>query len=592
MLRARRAMDDLRRSEERLAEAQRNAGLGHWDWHPATGEMLWSEETRRLLGSDHQGALTLPVFLERLHPDDRGPARSTLEAAAAGGTPEGVDLRVDLGDGRMRHLNMKAMTRVDESGAVTAVSGTVLDVSERKDSEQRIRLLAFYDGLTGLPNRTLFLERLRIAMQAARRDGSSVAILLLDLDRFKHINDTFGHGTGDALLQEAAERLRTALRSSDSLARVDTERGGDTVARLGGDEFLASVTGLNRPNDAARISRRVLASLEKPFHIEGYELFVTGSIGITMYPHDGEDPETLIKSADSAMYQAKQAGRNAAHFYDHRLHEASVRKLSLENRLRHALERDELVVYFQPLMDVGAGSIVGAEALVRWIHPERGLLPPGEFIEIAEETGLIVPMGNWILRTALAEARIWEKSGHGRLRVSINLSARQFKERHLAEQIGGAVRQSGLPPDRVELEITESLLMYNTEEAVRILQELRGQGLGIALDDFGTGYSSLSYLLKFPISALKIDRLFVKEICMDPRSAAVTSSIVAMAGGLGLSLIAEGVETQEQADALRLKGCSLMQGYLFGRPMPASEFRTLLASRSSSAGEAGAAGTR
>ncbi len=587
MLRARQAMDDLRRSEERLARAQRNAGLGHWDWLPASDELTVSDECRRLLEVPDGAPVLLEGLLRRLHPEDRTGARHALDAAAAGAPTDGVDLRLRLEDGRTRYLHLKAVARLDEDRGPAGVSGTMLDITERKESEERIRFLAFYDGLTGLPNRTLFLERLRISMGAARREKCSVAILFCDLDRFKHVNDTYGHSVGDSLLKEAAERLRTALRSSDTLARIESDRHGDTVARLGGDEFLASVTGIHRPNDAARISRRVLASLEKPFHVEGYELFVSGSIGISMFPHDGEDPETLLKYADSAMYQAKQAGRNAAHFYDHRLHESAVRKLSLENRLRHALEREELVVHFQPMVDVATSSVVGAEALVRWVHPERGLLPPGEFIEIAEETGLIVPMGEWILRNALAEAKAWQEQGHGALRLSVNLSARQFKERQLASVIGEAVRQAGMPADRVELEITESLLMYNTEEAVRILQELREQGLGIALDDFGTGYSSLSYLLKFPISTLKIDRVFVKEICLDPRSAAVTRSIVAMAGGLGLSLVAEGVETREQADELKRKGCWLMQGFLFGKPMPADEFRRMLESRrSASAGGA------
>jgi EAL domain-containing protein (putative c-di-GMP-specific phosphodiesterase class I) len=280
------------------------------------------------------------------------------------------------------------------------------------------------------------------------------------------------------------------------------------------------------------------------------------------------------------MYQAKQGGRNLAHFYDHRLHDASVRKLGLETRLRRAIERGEMVLYYQPLVDLHAGRVVGAEALVRWKHPEEGLLSPADFIEIAEETGLIVPMGEWILRTALEEARRWPAWGRRPFKVSTNLSARQFRERRLEHQIRATVLQSGVDPRHIELEITESALMYNTQEAVKLLSVLREMGLGIALDDFGTGYSSLSYLLKFPISTLKIDRLFVKEVCRDARSAALTRSIISMAAGLDLELIAEGVETQEQADELERQGCRLVQGYLFGRPMPAEEFRSLIEDRS------------
>jgi diguanylate cyclase (GGDEF)-like protein len=579
LIRARVAMEELQRSEERLAEAQRNARLGHWDWQPAGRRMSWSPETRDLLAIPAGVKPSLSVFLERLQSQDRERARILLQSAARGDEPEGEDVRAQLADGAVRHIHIKAVGHRKDTGKVERVSGTVQDITERKEAEQRIRFLAYYDGLTRLPNRTLFMDRLSQAMDNARRTKTCVAILFLDLDRFKHINDTYGHTIGDLLLKETADRLRAALRSSDAVARVD-DLASQMVARLGGDEFLIAVPGILRVHDAARIARRILSSLEAPFNLDGHDLFVTGSIGISLFPNDAEDVESLLKNADAAMYQAKQGGRNLAHFYDHRLHDASVRKLGLETRLRRAIERGEMVLYYQPLVDLHAGRVVGAEALVRWKHPEEGLLSPADFIEIAEETGLIVPMGEWILRTALEEARRWPAWGRRPFKVSTNLSARQFRERRLEHQIRATVLQSGVDPRHIELEITESALMYNTQEAVKLLSVLREMGLGIALDDFGTGYSSLSYLLKFPISTLKIDRLFVKEVCRDARSAALTRSIISMAAGLDLELIAEGVETQEQADELERQGCRLVQGYLFGRPMPAEEFRSLIEDRS------------
>jgi diguanylate cyclase (GGDEF)-like protein/PAS domain S-box-containing protein len=588
LIRARLAMEALRRSEERLAEAQRNARLGHWDWQPAGQRMSWSPETRDLLGIAPDGTPSLPRFLERLHPEDRERARDTLQAAARGEIIEGEDLRAQLPDGTLRHIHLKAVAHRGAGERSDRVSGTVQDITERKEAEQRIRFLAYYDGLTRLPNRTLFMDRLSQAMDNARRTGTWVAIFFLDLDRFKHINDTYGHTIGDMMLKETAERLRIALRSSDCVARGE-ESLTHMVARLGGDEFLLAIPGITRGHDAARIAQRILTSLEEPFHLEGHDLFISGSIGISLFPNDGEDVESLLKNADAAMYQAKQGGRNLAHFYDHHLHDASVRKLTLETRLRRAIEREEMVVYYQPVMDLQKKQVMGAEALVRWKHPEEGLLAPAHFIEIAEESGLIVMMGEWILRTALEEARRWPAWGRRPFKISVNLSARQFRERRLSSQIRAAVMQSGVNTKDIELELTESALMYNTQEAVKLLSVLREMGLGIALDDFGTGYSSLSYLLKFPISALKIDRLFVKEICQDARSAALTRSIISMARGLDLDLIAEGVETQQQADELSRQGCRLVQGYLFGKPMPAEEFRSLIEARGEDAAETRAA---
>jgi diguanylate cyclase (GGDEF)-like protein len=440
--------------------------------------------------------------------------------------------------------------------------------------------LAYYDGLTLLPNRRLFMEKLDLALENARRREGSLAVLFLDLDRFKQINDTLGHSAGDRLLQGVAERLRKCLRSSDAVARGEAMNLTDDVARLGGDEFIVSITNIARGEDAARVARRIQEALEQPFKLDENEVFITASIGISLFPQDGDDLESLLKNADSAMYHAKDAGRSNYQFYSKSMNAAALQRLTLENKLRRALERGEFQLYFQPQIDVRSWSIIGAEALIRWRHPDLGLVPPADFIGLAEETGLILPIGEWVLHTACAQAKAWQDAGHAPLAMAINISGRQFRGKSLAQTVGQAIGACALDPRRIELEITESVLMHSVDETVNTLKTLRAMGPRIAVDDFGTGYSSLSYLRRFPIDTLKLDQSFIQDSVKDRGTAAIVAGVIDMAHGLGLEVIAEGVETAEQRTLLFQDGCHIMQGYLFGRPVPAPEFEQLLVIKS------------
>jgi diguanylate cyclase (GGDEF)-like protein/PAS domain S-box-containing protein len=452
----------------------------------------------------------------------------------------------------------------DSQGAITHHIGVFSDITERKAADERIRYLAHYDVLTGLANRTLLQARLEQALAAARRDRTYVALLFLDLDRFKNINDSLGHYSGDTVLQAVGERLRACVRE------------GDTVARLGGDEFVIMLPDLRAGDDAARVAEKVFGAMAHPFFIAGHELNLTLSLGISVYPDDGNEIGSLIKNADAAMYHAKEAGRNNYQFYTGDMNARALEALALENRLRHALERRELLLYFQPQVDLWSGRIIGAEALLRWQQPELGLVPPGKFIPIAEERGLIVPIGDWVLRNACAQNLRWQQQGLPAMPVAVNISALQFHQKGFVDKVAQAVQQSGLDPRYLELEITESILMRDAEATVAMMRALRAMGLKLSIDDFGTGYSSLSYLRRFPLDRLKIDQSFVRDMAANSDAAAIASVIITLAKTLKLKAIAEGVETQAQLDLLRAQGCDEMQGYYFSKPLPAAEFEGLL----------------
>jgi diguanylate cyclase (GGDEF)-like protein len=436
-----------------------------------------------------------------------------------------------------------------------------------RDSEEQLRHQAFHDALTGLPNRALMNDRLAVALAHAHRNLSRLAVMFLDIDRFKLINDSLGHTTGDELLRLVSVRLSKALRE------------GDTLARLGGDEFILLLPGLGEDAAAAKVARKVLTALRQPFHLDGRELFVSASIGISLYPLDGSDAETLVKNADVAMYRAKEQGRDNYQLYRAELHVRALKRMTLESQLRAAVGRDEFRLYYQPIVDLASGTIVAAEALVRWQHPERGLVLPAEFVSVAEDTGLILPIGAWVLKTACVEAQSWVRRGLPPVRISINLSARQFQQDDFVRQISTILAETGLDPSRLELEITESVAMDNADHTVSVLRRMQDLGVRLTIDDFGTGYSSLSYLKRFPLHALKIDRSFVQDIASDPRNAAVAQAIVALGHGLDIDVIAEGVETEEQRSLLQAQGCQALQGYLFSRPLPPERFGALLRPR-------------
>jgi diguanylate cyclase (GGDEF)-like protein/PAS domain S-box-containing protein len=449
-------------------------------------------------------------------------------------------------------------------GAHSLIEGTVIDITERKRAEEQVKHLAFHDALTGLPNRLLLNDRLTVALAQAHRSRQKLAILYLDVDRFKVINDSLGHTVGDELLRRVAERLRACVRE------------GDTVSRLGGDEFVILVSRISSDGAADTIAQKVLAAVRLPFGVEQRDFFLTASVGVSLYPTDGIDAETLVQNADTAMYRAKEQGRDNYQLYAPAMNARAADRLSLENRLRQALQNDELVLHYQPIVDLRNGRVRGAEALLRWRHPERGLLPPAEFISLAEVSGLISSIGRWVLQTACAQAREWQIQGNPRFTMSVNLSPRQFLQTDLVSQVADALSSNGLDPGSLDLEITESSAMENAAVTVNTLWELRRLGVGISMDDFGTGYSSLNYLKRFPIDRVKLDRSFVRDVVTNPEDAAIVRAVISMAHTLRLVVAAEGVENEEQLAFLRQHRCDEMQGFLFSPPVEAEEFQKLL----------------
>jgi diguanylate cyclase (GGDEF)-like protein len=429
------------------------------------------------------------------------------------------------------------------------------DITDRKVAEERVQFLAYYDALTGLPNRTLLRDRLASAVASARRRKEKVALLFLDLDRFKLINDSLGHTCGDLLLQHVAERLKKLARAQD------------TVARLGGDEFLLILTGAKDVADAAVAAARVVKSMTAGFAIQGHSLSVSCSVGISMFPEHGADGETLIKNADAAMYSAKDSGRNNFRFFTDDMNAQVVERLTLENSLRLALDKKELFLMYQPQIDITTGKVVGLEALLRWQHPELGLVPPDRFIRIAENSGLILPIGEWVLRTACSQARKWQEEGLPDATIAVNVSAIQFRQEGFCELIRSVLDETGLSAQYLELELTESLLLSNADVTFAVLKDLKATGLKLAIDDFGTGYSSLSYLKHFPVTKLKIDRSFIRDVAVNPDDAAIATAIISMAKSLHLKVIAEGVENEAQMTFLRTHQCDEIQGYYFSKPL-------------------------
>lgn len=453
------------------------------------------------------------------------------------------------------------ITREDRYAGMGTGHDLIKAITERKQAH--LYRLAHYDALTTLPNRLLFLDRLSQALGQARRNNRLAAVMLLDFDRFKAINDTFGHTAGDELLRTIGRRI------------VECVREDDTVARLSGDEFTILLPNIQDRNNAAVVAQKVLDNLQRPFSLNGHEVFITTSIGIALYP-DGEDSETLLKQADTAMYKVKEFGGNAYKFFSVEMTMADLRRLSLETQLRKAIERQELTLHYQPQAEISSGVIFGAEALLRWQHPELGVVTPSEFIPLAEETGLIVPLGEWVLHTACAQNRAWQDAGLPALRVAVNLSSRQFRQGNLADIVLAALEAAHLDSRWLELELTESVLMQDTHTTSSILNGLSRIGVHLSVDDFGTGYSSLNYLKRFTIDMLKIDQSFVRDITTDRDDTAIVSAIIAMSHSLGIKAIAEGVETDAQLSFLCQKGCDAIQGFCLSRPLPVTEFEHFL----------------
>jgi diguanylate cyclase (GGDEF)-like protein/PAS domain S-box-containing protein len=556
--RAERALHD---SRAELEQAQQVAHIGSWVSEPdENGRLTWSRETAHIFGFaegtfDHR----VQTFLRCVHPDDLERVKQASRAALAGEAPYSIDHRIVRPDGSIRWVHEQADIVRDAAGKAISMVGVVQDITERKLAEERVQYLAYYDALTGLANRSLFQDRLQQAMIDADRYERLVGLIFLDLDRFKNINDTLGHDHGDQLLRAVAERLSGVVRK------------GDTVARLGGDEFTIVLADMAHVDDAARVAQKILEVFTRPFHVHERELHMTASLGITLYPFDDRNVQDLLRNADIAMYRAKEIGRNTYQFYAADMTARARERLALEGELRQALERRELVLHYQPVVEMTGGAVIGMEALARWQHPTRGWVMPDTFIPVAEESGQILAIGEWVLRTACRQCAQWRRQGFPQLRVAVNLSARQFHQRSLVELIRQILVETELSPAALDLEITESALLQHDEATLTMLKAFRHMGVSLIIDDFGIGYSSLSYLRRFPIRALKIDRSFVRDVPGDPDDAAIVDAVITLARSLGLVVIAEGVETAAQRDYLRARGCSIGQGHFYGEPVPAEE---------------------
>ncbi|MCR8631038.1 EAL domain-containing protein [Paenibacillus radicis (ex Xue et al. 2023)] len=441
---------------------------------------------------------------------------------------------------------------------------TIRAVNERKRAEQKIVHMAYHDSLTNLPNRLHFDERLKASFENAEQTGGKMAVIFFDLDRFKVINDTLGHHVGDQLLQLLAQKLQIYVKEKD------------IVARFGGDEFIILLSDIAHIDEAAQFAKGIPELLREPFIIENQELFVTASIGISLYPHDSTDVKTLLKNADIAMYRSKEKGGNSYHYYQPEMNKRSLHRLNLEIHLRKALERDEFRIFYQPIVDLSNGKIYGMESLIRWVHPEWGMISPAEFIPLAEETGLIIPIGNWVLKQSCLNNKKWQNIGHPPLCVSVNISAIQFHQPQFVQLVEKTLEETGLEPKLLCLEITENVAMTNISYIIDTMQKLRALGVRISIDDFGTGYSSFSYLKRFRVHTLKIDQSFIRDVTVDEENAAIVTALIAMSRQLKIKSLAEGVETQEQLDFLINQGCDEVQGYVFSKPMPAHEFELMI----------------
>ena len=563
----RRAVAAARRAEENLTLAQAAAHLGSWNHDLDREAVVWSDELFALCGLKPNEIGPTPELLWRfIHREDRDRVRAAFAAARTDGEPFVVDTRLARADGGECWVELRGRFTFDREERPIRMLGTMLDITARKRAEADLAHQTHYDPLTQLPNRKLLGERLGRVLARAKRVGSRVAVLVLDLDRFKAISETLGHGFGDALLQRAAERIGNVVRESD------------VVARHGNDEFVVTLVDVETAADAARMAQALVDAFVARFEIDGRELYSSVSIGVSLFPDDAKSVDDLIRAARSAHSRAKTAGGHGLHFYTARTHERAVEHLTMENQLRHGLERDEFRLHYQPIVGANA-AFVGVEALVRWQHPTLGLVYPDRFVNLCEEIGLIIPLGRLIMRSALAQLHRWRETGIGSLRMALNISARQLLDPSFPLTVREALAESGVPADLLDLEITESAVMNDVTGARTAVLELKSLGVRVAVDDFGTGYSSLAYLKHFPVDALKIDKAFVRDLAVDSGDAAIVAAIVALGHALGLRVVAEGVETAAQAALVRKIGCDEQQGYYHAKPMPAKEVEPYLRAR-------------
>lgn len=577
MIRASQAIQEMHRGKIRLTQTQKLAKLGSWEISLKNNSLLCSQEGKKLLGlPDKDILLSLDEFLSTTLSEERDSVKQAINKALLEKNSFSTNHRVTHKDGSIRHILNQGEILYSDFNEPEILLGAVQDVTELKIAEEEIRLLAFYDGLTGLANRMLFQDKLSHEIQAAKRNKEKLALLYLDLDQFKNVNDTFGHHFGDLLLKKISEVLKKCIRGSDIASRLGDSSQDTVIARLGGDEFTVLLTDIKQPEYAALVARRILRATSNYLTLEGHEIAITTSIGISIYPLDGTDSDILLKNADTAMYHAKNKGRNNYQFFVKELNIAAVERFNLERDISKAIERNDFSLYYQPKVNLKSLKITGAEALIRWKHSQRGMVSPGVFIPIAEESGLINIIDQWVFTSACSQWKLWidEKLTPGIL--AVNLSGRHFGQENLIKSIEQNLNEIEIPPEDIEIEITENILMNNTESTVATLNRIRKLGIFIALDDFGTGYSSLSYLSSFQVNTIKIDRSFVTG-CVENRSnLIIIKAIIAIGHSLGMKIVAEGIETAEELALLQHLGVDEAQGYYFSPPIPAVDFQKLL----------------
>lgn len=573
MIRASEALKELAHNEAVLRNTQKIAHLGNWDWERCTDHITWSEEALRVLdvAPKYFYSPRLALF-KTVHPPDLSSLQQALELCIKQGRAFSLDIQLVHTDETEHVAHIQGEAEMQQ-GRVEKIHGTIQDITERRRIEDQVHHLSCYDPLTSLPNRTLFKTILNQAISHCERNQLLLTGLFVRIDRFKRINETLGAAIGDRVLQMFAQRMMRALRNSDYIAAAsDIDPTETTVSRLGDSEFIVMLNYIRDARDTIKVVNRIFKEIAPPFEVEGNEIYLGANIGIVVYPEDGKDVDTFIKNGEFAMNHAREQGQNCHQFFNKILHIAAFHKLSLENSMRHALERNELVLHYQAKVDLLSNQTIGMEALVRWQHPVLGLVPPDQFIPIAEESGLIIPIGAWVLATACRQLHTWQLEGMPPLVLAVNVSACQFRHKDFFLHLCKVLDSTGLSAQSLKLELTESTLMMDINEAMAILREIRTLGVRISIDDFGTGYSSLSYLKKLPISELKIDQSFIRDLPNNEDDNMIASAIIALAKSLSLEVVAEGVENQQQLDFLRQHGCDTVQGYLFSKPLPPEQF--------------------
>jgi diguanylate cyclase (GGDEF)-like protein/PAS domain S-box-containing protein len=569
------AEEALRQSRATLAEAQHLAHLGSWSLEIASGgQSFWSDEIYSIFGL-RQGVDQPTLFSKFDHPDDKSIVERTMDEAKRMRKPFTIDHRIIRPDGTIRWVQEAGEFHFDAQGNPLRSVGTIIDITDRKEAEEKLAHHAHYDALTDLPNRMLLVERLNHALAFSDRHKRPTAVLFIDLDRFKNVNDTLGHSTGDALLRAVAGRLKRSVRAVDC------------VARYAGDEFVLVLTDLPNVQAASKIAQKIVKETGRSYVVDGRELFTTASIGISLYPVDGHDVETLVRNADTAMYKAKEHGGNNFQFFAPEMHAAAVKRLSLENELRVAQRRDEFVLHYQPIISLRSGRVVAAEALLRWHHPTLGLRLPDEFAGIAEDAGLMLPIGAWTLRSACEQMKQWQRQGIAPERVSVNLSPRQLADPQLIKIISSALRATHVDPASLEMELTGTAIMADVERSIRVIRQMAAIGVRIAVDDFGMGHSPVGQLKRLPLSTIKIDRHFIRNVETDSFDSSIVGAMINIGHNLRLRVVAEGVESRGQYEAVRRQGCDEIQGHFFSAPLPVAEFNHLLEDKRQFATDAG-----